>query len=94
MTYSNIPTTKPLRLEDIQALVDKLKAGDRPRLPRAVYVRRDAWPDVECRTGEAFCVVDTVEQARGFSGVDIIVTDAPLPRPWMFDDELPDGWTG
>jgi hypothetical protein len=54
------------------------------KLPRAIYVRRDAWPRLEAQLEKKAVLTGSPLT----SGIPINVVDWPLPVPWCTDVDL------
>lgn len=113
MTFSNTKAPPPVTLDSLRSAIKKVEQlGDdslqrlkdtgilpphATSLPRAIYVRSDAWPALR-RELEARCLVHdtrtsagrTIPTGRvaGLLGIDIFVTEMPIPKPWAWDFEL------
>lgn len=96
MTFSNTKAPPPITLDSLHATIKALKLANRP-IGKAIYVRSDAWPALR-RELEARCLVHdtrtsagrTIPTGRvaGLLGIDIFVTEMPIPKPWAWDFEL------
>ncbi len=90
--FANNPPQPTITLESIRSAIDELKKLACPP-GRAIYIREDAWPSIREEL-ESRCIV---REEHGFYptgrcgsilGVELIVTKAPLARPWMWDYEM------